>query len=47
MIGEFGGIGAFISGHEMVEGKCHTYLKKDTPDEEADTYVDMIKTVKS
>jgi len=41
MIGEFGGIGAFIKGKEWVPGKCHTYLKVDTPAEEASTYVKM------
>mmetsp|Transcript_86267 Transcript_86267/g.252342 ORF Transcript_86267/g.252342 Transcript_86267/m.252342 type:complete len:642 (+) Transcript_86267:55-1980(+) len=47
MIGEFGGIGAFVSGKEWVPGKCHTYLKKDTPAEEASTYIEMAMTLKS
>merc|ERR1712039_904145 len=47
MIGEFGGIGAFVKGKEWVPGKCHTYLHVDTPAEEADKYVMMAKTIKS
>jgi hypothetical protein len=42
MIGEFGGVGAFIKGKEWVAGKCGTYLKVDTPQDEADTYVKMV-----
>jgi hypothetical protein len=42
MIGEFGGIGAFVSGKEWVPGKCGTYLHVDTPAEEASTYVNMV-----
>ena len=42
MQGEFGGIGAFISGHEWVPGQCQTYLHVDTPQDEADTYVAMV-----
>lgn len=45
MIGEFGGIGAFVEGHEWVAGKCHTYLHVDTPDDEANEYISMIGTV--
>ena len=45
MIGEFGGIGAFLKGKEWVPGKCHTYLKVDTPTAEAMTYVNMTKTL--
>jgi len=41
MIGEFGGIGAFITGKEWVPGQCHTYLRVPTPLEEASTYVSM------
>jgi hypothetical protein len=41
MIGEFGGIGAFITGKEWVPSGCYTYLKVDTPSEEAATYVKM------
>jgi hypothetical protein len=35
MVGEFGGIGAFIADKEWVPGKCHTYLKVDTAAAEA------------
>ena len=35
MIGEFGGIGAFVQGKEWVPEKCGTYLKAATPDVEA------------
>jgi len=41
MIGEFGGIGAFVTGKAWVPGECHTYVKVDTPSEEASTYVKM------
>jgi hypothetical protein len=42
MIGEFGGIGAFVSGKEWVPGECSTYLYVDTPAEEASTYINMV-----
>ena len=45
MIGEFGGVGAFVQGKEWVPGKCHTYLKVDTPADEANTYIAMAKTI--
>jgi len=41
MIGEFGGIGAFIEGKEWVPNACGTYLHVDTPAEEAGVYVNM------
>ena len=41
MIGEFGGLGAFITGKEWAPGKCGTYLHCDTPQIEADLYVQM------
>jgi len=47
MIGEFGGIGAFVSGHEWVPNQCQTYLHVDTPQDEADTYVKMMQTITS
>merc|ERR1719373_58349 len=43
MVGEFGGIGAFISGKEWVPGKCFTYLKASSPADEAEKYVSMAK----
>lgn len=45
MVGEFGGIGAFITGKEWVPGKCHTYLHVDTPEDEAQKYVEMAGTI--
>jgi hypothetical protein len=45
MIGEFGGIGAFIPGKEWVPKKCTTYLKVNTSAEEATTYIEMAKTI--
>jgi len=47
MIGEYGGIGAFVKGHEWVPNQCGTYLHVDTPQEEADTYIAMVKTIAS
>merc|ERR1719235_2971448 len=47
MVGEFGGIGAFVKGKEWVPGKCHTYLKVDTPADEAAKYIEMAKTIES
>jgi hypothetical protein len=47
MVGEFGGIGAFVAGHEWVPGQCQTYLAVKTPQDEADTYVGMAKTILS
>jgi len=47
MVGEFGGIGAFVAGHEWVPGKCQTYLAVSTPQDECDTYVAMAKTILS
>lgn len=47
MIGEFGGIGAFIAGKEWVPGKCHTYLKVDNATAEAKKYIEMASTIKN
>jgi len=47
MLGEFGGIGAFVSGHEWVPNQCTTYLHVNTPQDEANTYVSMTKTILS
>lgn len=41
MIGEFGGIGAFVPGKEWAPGQCSTYLRAKDPQEEADLYVQM------
>jgi len=45
MQGEFGGIGAFVSGKEWVASRCHTYLPVATPGDEADVYVNMTRTL--
>ncbi|EGD76874.1 hypothetical protein PTSG_12695 [Salpingoeca rosetta] len=45
MIGEFGGIGAFIPGKEWWPAQCHTYLHVDTPLEEANTYINMTNMI--
>jgi beta-galactosidase/beta-glucuronidase len=45
MIGEFGGIGAFVKGKEWVPGACHTYLKTPTPSDEASKYIQMAKLI--
>src|SRR6185312_10836075 len=38
MLGEFGGIGAFVPGHEWVPGQCQTYLAVNTTTDEANVY---------
>jgi hypothetical protein len=47
MIGEFGGVGAFVPGKEWVPDKCHTYLHVSTPKDEANTYINMTRTILS
>merc|ERR1712000_450437 len=47
MVGEFGGIGAFIPGKEWVPSACFTYLHTATPSEQAGKYVDMALTIES
>jgi len=47
MLGEFGGIGAFVQGKEWVPTKCSTYLKAATPGVEACIYISMAKTIGS
>merc|ERR1712217_784536 len=47
MIGEFGGIGAFIQGKEWVPGKCHTYLHVNTSADEASKYIELAKTIET
>jgi hypothetical protein len=43
MIGEFGGIGAFVKGKEWWPNACHTYLPVKTPTDEANTYISMVE----
>jgi len=45
MVGEFGGIGAFVKGKEWSPNKCHTYLHVATPMEEASAYIKMAATI--
>jgi hypothetical protein len=45
MIGEFGGVGAFVSGKEWVAGQCTTYLHVNTPADEAATYINMTNMI--
>lgn len=47
MVGEFGGIGAFIEGKEWKPKSCHTYLHEDTPQDAATTYIKMAATIQS
>lgn len=47
MVGEFGGIGAFVPGKEWKPKACHTYLHVDTPADEATTYIKMAATLQS
>ena len=47
MIGEFGGVGAFVAGKEWKPQACHTYLKVDTPHEEATTYIGMAAKIEA
>jgi len=47
MLGEFGGIGAFVAGHEWVPKQCGTYLPVSTPEDEANTYIQMAKQIQA
>ena len=47
MIGEFGGIGAFIPGKEWKPHSCHTYLHVKSAAEEAEQYVLMAGKIAS
>lgn len=42
MIGEYGGIGAFIDDKQWKPKMCHAYLPADTPAEEASYFLQMI-----
>jgi len=41
MVGEFGGIGAFVPGHEWAPGGCFAYLPNPDAKNESATYVEM------
>ncbi len=45
MIGEYGGIGAFVPGREWVANKCGTYLHVNTPADEASVYINMVYSI--
>jgi hypothetical protein len=45
MVGEFGGIGAFVLGKEWKPRSCHTYKAVDTPVDEASVYIGMARTL--
>lgn len=45
MLGEFGGVGAFVPGKEWWPNGCSTYLHVDTPADEAATYVQMAQQI--
>jgi len=47
MVGEYGGIGAFVAGKEWKPKSCHTYLAKSTPAEEASTFITMAAQIQS
>eukprot|EP00658_Telonema_sp_P-2_P073210 TRINITY_DN62268_c0_g1_i1.p1 TRINITY_DN62268_c0_g1~~TRINITY_DN62268_c0_g1_i1.p1 ORF type:complete len:198 (-),score=68.65 TRINITY_DN62268_c0_g1_i1:142-735(-) len=47
MIGEFGGIGAFVLGKEWKPHSCHTYLAVNTPADEANAYIKMAATIET
>merc|ERR1719231_1485514 len=47
MIGEFGGIGAFVEGKEWKPKACHTYLHVNTTHDEATTYIKMAGQIQS
>jgi len=47
MVGEFGGIGAFISGKEWVPGGCWTYLKVNGASDLANTYIQMANSIQA
>jgi hypothetical protein len=41
MLGEYGGVGAFVQGKEWAPGLCYTYLPVAQPHDEAEAYVNM------
>lgn len=47
MVGEFGGIGAFQSGHMWTPNGCHTYLRADTAHDEANLYNQMAAKIEA
>merc|ERR1711934_1296261 len=45
MIGEFGGLGAFIKGHMWTTNGCFAYKQLASPQDQADVYVNMTKQI--
>jgi hypothetical protein len=45
MIGEFGGLGAFIPGKEWVPNGCYAYEKVATTQALADRYIEMVRAL--
>jgi len=45
MVGEFGGLGAFVAGHMWTTNGCFAYDKSATPQVQADTYVNMTENL--
>lgn len=44
-IGEYGGLGAFVPGHEWVQGSCYAYETCGSTDKLADRYIGMTKYI--
>ena len=42
MLGEFGGAGAFVPGHEWLPGKCYAYLTLNSTNNHALAYLKMV-----
>ncbi len=47
MVGEFAGIGAFLSGHEWKPGGCYSYENTPTPLDQASLWVNMTQRLQS
>jgi hypothetical protein len=43
MIGEYGGMGAYIKGHEWVPGKCYSYMSSSSTEDQTQQFLTMIK----
>ena len=44
-IGEFGGLGSYISGKQWIEGSCFSYEHSGTPEMLAHRYIGMLQFV--
>jgi hypothetical protein len=45
MIGEYSGIGAFVSGHEWTPGQCSSYETLPNPAAQAELFINMTKLI--